>query len=145
MTSCCYDRCTSSTNSFHLCAKVLCDYYRRAVREKVIFSEASIKNSVHRGWYPSMPCRYPEGSPGPHLGGSTGPNPRGLQVISRGGCVSQHEAEADPYMDSYCHRQFTSHWNAFLFLITSSQWSLNRSKAQSYPNLRMMMVQSEQI
>ena len=69
---------------------------------KVIFSEACVKNSVHKGrgwyssmhcrWYPSMPCRslggwyikMPCRSPGPHprgkfrglgLEGSPGPHP----------------------------------------------------------------------
>ena len=95
-------------------------------------------HSVHGGgWYPNMPCRwYPSmpcnwspgglqahtqgglqaqtlggglkaqtgGSPGPHLG--------------RGGrlCIPAC-TEADPPMNGYCHRQYASYWNAFLFLL----------------------------
>ena len=75
---------------------------------KVIFSEACVKNCVHKGgWYPSMPCRspgwhprggwgvWPGGSPGPHLGvsrptpgGSPGPHLGGvLQAHTPGGCI----------------------------------------------------------
>ena len=78
------------------------DHYRpQQSWVKVIFSEAYVKNSVHKGgWYPSMPCRWypsmpcrsqewypsmPCRSPGPHPGGSlrglargvSRPTPRG--------------------------------------------------------------------
>ena len=82
---------------------------------KVIFSEACVKNSVRKGWYPSMHCR----SPGPHLGGKL----RGLAL--GGGCLQAHTrgggggipacTEADHPADSYCCRRYTSYWNAFLF------------------------------
>ena len=82
-------------------------YYRpqNEVWGKVIFSEACVKNSVHRGggipaciatglqggWYPSMPCRFPGPHPGGKFrgiwpGGSPGPHPRGkLRGIWLGG------------------------------------------------------------
>ena len=83
---------------------------------KVIFSEACVKNSVHRGgggfpagiagsipaclaaglhgwWYPSMPCRFP------------GPHPRGkLRGIWPG----------PPPCDGYCSGRYASYWNAYL-------------------------------
>ena len=92
---------------------------------KAIFSEACVKNSVHRGegvwypsmhcrWYPSMPCRYlgggipacPAGSiPVCLAWGVSRPTPEGglqahTQGVSRttpgGGCVSQHALRQTP-------------------------------------------------
>ena len=92
-------------------------------------------------WYPSMPCRSPggspgphpeeggklrglaKGSPGPHPGGggspgphpvwSPGPNPEG----GMGGCVSQNALRRPPPppVDGYCRGRYASYWNAFLF------------------------------
>ena len=90
---------------------------------------------VSRGWYPSMPCRSPEG-----VSRST---PRGMdlqahtqgevegsgQVVSRPtargrglpgphlggwGCIPACTEAEPPPTDGYCHRQYTSCWNAFL-------------------------------
>ena len=66
-----------------------------------------------------MPCRSPGGGfPGPHPGGKL----RGLagRGVSRptpgGGVCIQACTEADPPpVDGYCHGQYASYWNAFLF------------------------------
>ena len=59
-----------------------------------VVSQHALQVSV--GWYPSMPCRSPGGSPGPHpegrlrglAGGSPGPHPWGkLRGLAWGVCV----------------------------------------------------------
>ena len=90
-------------------------------------------------WYPSMPCRSPGGSQGPHPGGKLRGLAGGLQAHTQGGswgvwpggslghtwegvsrptprgCVSQHALGRHPPVDGYCHGQYASYWNAFLF------------------------------
>ena len=70
------------------------------VWDKVIFSEACVKNSVHRGGA----CSWGVWS---GLGGGLGPG--GLP----GG------------QDGHCCRQYASYWNAFLFLKYNFQAVLN--------------------
>ena len=67
---------------------------RNDVWDKVIFSEACVKNSV-RGWYPSMSCRYPgvvsRPTPSGEAEGSgqgvSRPRPRGVQAHTGGRAV----------------------------------------------------------
>ena len=65
--------------------------------------------SVHRGWrgwYPSMPCRSPGGSPGPNVGGSPGPHR---------GCIPACTETDTPRWTATA----VSYWNAFLFFCES--------------------------
>ena len=71
--------------------------------------------------YPSMPCRFP----GPHPWGSLRGLARGVSRPIPGGSPGPHPGgrgcipactEAEPLADSYCCGQYTSYWNAFLFM-----------------------------
>ena len=82
---------------------------------KVIFSEACVKNSVHRGG---------GRSPGPHPGGRLrGLAGVGLQAHNPGG-VSQHALRqtTPPPADGYCCGRYASYWNAFLLKYGLHGW-----------------------
>ena len=64
-------------------------------------------------WGVSRP--KPGGGLQAHTQGVSRPTPRGSPGPHLGVCVSQHALKQTPPMDGYCHGQYASYWNAFLF------------------------------
>ena len=71
---------------------------------KVIFSQACVKNSVHRGVPGPEGCLVTGGC----LAWAGGPGPSGGLIL--GGCLWR------PPRDGYCCGRYASYWNAFLFI-----------------------------
>ena len=70
---------------------------------------------------------YPGGCPGPGMGGGVG---WGCPGPGPGG-VSQHALrQTPPSADGYCCGQYTSYWNAFLFLCKMG-WGRSRNQVPS--------------
>ena len=76
-----------------------CDCYRsQRSCGKVMFSQACVKDSVHRGGvYPSMHWASPPGQTPPW-------------------------ADTAPPPDGHCSRQYASYWNALLLLAATKLW-----------------------
>ena len=77
---------------------------------------------VSRGVVSQHALQVSRGVSGPHLGvsrptprGVSRPTPRGSPGPHLGVCVSQYALKQTPPMDGYCHGQYASYWNAFLF------------------------------
>ena len=97
---------------------------------KVIFSEACVKNSVHRrghlgggvgGLAGGLQTHTQEGSwgvwlgggsPGPHPGGGGSPCPHPHWGVY----PSMHWGRHTPPADGYCCRRYAFYWNSFLLL-----------------------------
>ena len=86
---------------------------------KVMFSQACVKNSVHRGCLPDSPPDQRQTAPPPTRGRPT-PRTRGRHPQTRGrhppGQTPAHNPLGrHPPADGYCSGRYASYWNTFLF------------------------------
>ena len=137
--------CTTITINLYI-IQIQKNYFitvRKQSYGKVMFSQACVKNSVHRGvvqaqaqgGLPRGGCPDPDPGGGIYPGGMSRPRPRGclpmgcLGTGSGGsrprhvggpgpgpeGGVSQDALRQTPPADDHCCRRYASYWNTFLF------------------------------
>ena len=102
---------------------------RNEVLAKVIFSEACVKNSVHRG---GCLLQIFGGVSAPNLGGVCSKFPGGVCSKFSGGCLLQIFGGSPIFGIRSTFGRYASYWNAFLFLNAFNDYYTNKWSAILY-------------